>query len=54
MNNLIELTVYELTHIRDVLTSIKEGELAEDVAGDIDDALDIINSVLKTREKIND
>lgn len=50
MNNLIELTVYELTHIRDVLISIKEGELAEDVAGDIDDALDIINSVLKKRD----
>jgi hypothetical protein len=31
--------------------SIKEGELAEDVAGDIDDALDIIDSVIKSHDR---
>lgn len=50
-SSFIELSLYELTHIRNVLMSIKEGELAEDVAGDIDDALDIIDSVMKSHDR---
>lgn len=51
MSSFIELSLYELTHIRDVLISIKEGELADDVAGDINDALDIIDSVMKSHNR---
>lgn len=50
MNEMIELSVYELTHIRNVLTAMQEGVPIEDIPEDVTDAVAMINAALKQRD----
>ena len=53
-DNVYHVTRMELIHIKDVLLNILEGASVEDVAGDIEEAIEIIDSLLYKEEITNE
>lgn len=51
LSNVLDISRGELIHIKDVLVTVSEGASVEDVAGDIQEAIEIVDSILYNEEK---